>query len=226
MPRWVLGLLVGGLVACVVAVAFLLGRVTAPAPAVAPPIQAATSAPASSGPASVPEVLGGPSTAAPDPGGEPGRDLASAATSPAEARVVGAAEAEAIAAYFRQMDALDAEAKANQDPQVLARSILDQAMSGNMGAIDGLIATQRSLEARLGQIAPPASCREHHQRSVRLFGRAIVLLERTREAMTGKGNPADLASVATEGRAIESEAKTLDALANDLRRAAGLAPVP
>jgi hypothetical protein len=51
------------------------------------------------------------------------------------------------------------------------------------------------------------------------------LLERTRDAVAGK-SPSDLASVASEGRAIEEEARALDALANDLRRAAGLAPVP
>jgi hypothetical protein len=43
--------------------------------------------------------------------------------------------------------------------------------------------------------------------------------------MTGQG-ASDLGSVAAEGRAIEVEARALDALANDLRRAAGLAPVP
>jgi hypothetical protein len=123
------------------------------------------------------------------------------------------------------MDAVAAEAKTTQDPQALARSVLDQAMSGNTSAIEGLISTQRSLETRLGQIVPPPACREHHERSVRLFGRAITLLERTRDLMSGQGTP-DLGGVASEGRAIEAEAKALDALANDLRRAAGLAPVP
>jgi hypothetical protein len=32
--------------------------------------------------------------------------------------------------------------------------------------------------------------------------------------------------MASEGRAIEEEARATDALANDLRRAAGLPPVP
>ncbi len=123
------------------------------------------------------------------------------------------------------MDAVAAETKASQDPQTLARNVLDQTMSGNMGALDGLIATQRALETRLGQILPAPACREHHERSVRLFGRAIALLERTRDAVSGQG-ASDLASVATEGRAIEAEARAVDALANDLRRAAGLAPVP
>jgi hypothetical protein len=123
------------------------------------------------------------------------------------------------------MDAVAAEAKTSQDPQALARGVLDQTLSGNMGAIEGLIATQRSLETRLGQIVPPPACREHHQRSVRLFGRAITLLERTRDAMAGQG-ASDLGSVAAEARAIETEARALDALANDLRRAGGLAPVP
>ena len=94
-----------------------------------------------------------------------------------------------------------------------------------MGGIESLIATQRSLAVRLQQIQPPPSCSEHHRRSVRLFERAIALLERVRDATAGAGG-SDLASVAVEGRAIEEEARAVDALANDLRRAAGLAPAP
>jgi len=137
----------------------------------------------------------------------------------------GGLDAAAVAAYFAQMDAPSTEAKTTQDPQALAQSVLQQAMSGNTSAIEGLIATQRSLETRLGRIVPPPACREHHQRSLRLFGRAIALLERTRDVMSGQATT-DLAGVAGEGRAIETEAKALDGIANDLRRAAGLATVP
>ena len=224
LPRWVVGLLVGACAVSVVAVAFLLGRATAPAPSAAPAALAVGSAgsPAPAGAADAPrDAPAQPSDAAAAAGQEP----VSGGAAPAESPVGGGPEAAAVAAYFRQMDAVAAEAKVSQDPQALARSVLDQAMSGNTGAIDGLIATQRSLETRLGQIVPPPSCREHHQRSVRLFGRAIALLERTRDAMSGQG-ASDLGGAATEGRAIEAEAKALDALANDLRRAAGLAPVP
>jgi hypothetical protein len=224
LPRWVVGLLVAACAVSVVAVAFLLGRATAPAPSAAPaPLAAESAGPqAPAGGADAPrDASAQPSNAAAAAGPEP----ASRGATPVESPVVAGPEAAAVAAYFRQMDAVAAEAKTSQDPQALARSVLDQAMSGNTGAIEGLIATQRSLETRLGQIVPPPSCREHHQRSVRLFGRAITLLEHTRDAMAGQG-ASDLGNVATEGRAIEAEAKALDALANDLRRAAGLALVP
>jgi hypothetical protein len=98
-------------------------------------------------------------------------------------------------------------------------------LSGNMSGFEELIATQRALHARMAEVLPPAACREHHQRSLRLIGRAIALLERTRDAVAGR-NTSDLASVATEGHAIEEEARATDALANDLRRAAGLPLVP
>lgn len=222
LPRWVVGLLGGTCVVCVVAVAFLLGRVTAPAPAAAPTrVEAAGSSAA----AAVPDESRAPSTEVEDAVEASGQGLASGPSAATESAAGAAPDPAAVAAYFSQMDVVAAEAKASQDPQALARSILDQTLSGNMGAIDGLIATQRSLETRLGQIVPPPACRDHHQRSVRLFGRAIALLERTRDAMAGQG-ASDLASVANEGRAIEQEARALDALANDLRRAAGLAPVP
>jgi hypothetical protein len=160
-----------------------------------------------------------------DAGEASGQGLASGPSAGAVDPAGGGPDTAAVAGYFRQMDAVAADRKVSEDPQTLARSVLDQAMSGNTGAIEDLIATQRALEARLRQILPPPSCREHHQRSVRLFGRAIVLLERTRDAMAGQGASA-LGSVAAEGRAIEEEARAVDALANDLRRAAGLAPLP
>lgn len=232
LPRWVVGLLVGACAVSVAGVAFLAGRVTAPAPATAPATVAAPGAaplgveaadPVAT--ASVPEAYAAPSTEPPIAGDASGQGLVSDPSPAAELATGSGPEAAGVADYFRQMDAIAAEVKTSQDPQALARSILDQAMSGNTGAIESLIATQRSLEARLGQIVPPPACREHHQRSVRIFGRAITLLERTRDAMTRPG-ASDLGSVAAEGRAIETEARALDALANDLRRAAGLPPVP
>jgi len=222
LPRWVVGLLVGACAVSVVAVAFLLGRVSAPAP-VAAPTGVEAAGPSTAGRVSDASIAA--STGAENAGEASGQGLAPGPSTPAEPTAGGDTDAAAVAAYFSQMDALSAGAKTSQDPQALARSVLEQAMSGNTSAIEGLIATQRSLETRLGQIAPPPSCREHHQRSVRLFGRAIALLERTRDVMSGQGT-ADLAGVAGEGRAIETEAKALDSLANDLRRAAGLATLP
>lgn len=239
LPRWLIGLLVGALAVCLVAVAFLLGRVTAPAPGSAPFGVAAATQPAiettGTGAATdteVPAAPGSAPTLAADAGGAASQwpPLGEGpAFSPAESAGPPGGErpdASAVAAYFEQMDAVAAQFKASQDPQAVARGLINQAMSGNTSGLESLIATQRSLGTRLEQIVPPAACREHHQRSVRLFGRAVAMLERTRDAMAGQGAAADLASVASEGRAIEAEARALDALANDLRRAAGLAPLP
>jgi hypothetical protein len=214
LPRWVVGLLVGGCALGVMAVAFLLGRVTAPTPSTAPKhMDGSGPGTDAAGAAS----SGAASGAVPDAG---------APSRPGPASSQGlAADAAAVATYFRQMDALAADAKTSQDPQALARSVLDQALSGNMGSIDALIATQRSLQTRMAQIVPPPSCREHHQRSVLLFARSVALLDRTRAAMTGQGTT-DLTAVAVEGRAIEEEARAVDAMANEIRRAAGLVPAP
>jgi hypothetical protein len=233
LPRWVVGLLVGGCALGVVGVSFLFGRVTAPAASTAPNHVDVGSPRTDAGGAYAPRAAPG---AVPDAGAPPspepafGQGLASdagAGSGPAartEDRAGAAADAAAVAAYFRQMDAVAAEAKTSQDPQALARSVLDQALSGNMGSIDALIATQRSLQSRMAQVVPPPSCREHHDRSVLLFARSVALLDRTRAAMTGQGTT-DLSGVAVEGRAIEEEARAVDAMANDLRRSAGLAPV-
>ena len=231
LPRWVVGLLVGACAACLLAIAFLLGRVTTPVPPAAATGAevAGQAAPTGSGeatPDDVPTPAGTsgtspqvPPSSVPDGGEAAGRG-------PAPAPPAGGhADTAAIADYFARMDAVAARVKAAQDPEALARTVLDQTLSGNMGGIEDLIATQRALQARMAEILPPPPCREHHQRSLHLIGRAIALLERTRDALAGK-NPSDLASAATEGRAIEEEAKATDALANDLRRAAGLPLVP
>ena len=236
LPRWVVALLVAACAVCLVAVAFLLGRVTAPVQPAAATDAGVAASPAPTGPgASAPDDRPAPAgspEASPDArpsrvpeqaeAGGQGLAPASAAGSGPPA---GGRDAAAVAAYFTRMDAVAAQVKATQDPEALARNILDQTLSGNMSGFEELITTQRALQARMAEVLPPAPCREHHQRSLRLIGRAIALLERTRDAVAGK-NPSDLASVATEGHAIEEEARATDALANDLRRAAGLPPVP
>jgi hypothetical protein len=224
LPRWAFGLLVGTCAACLVAVAFLVGRVTAP------PLPAADSRAA---------AAEGRRTAAGDAGASPDAPLAGVpergeatlpelAPSPASrsgAPAGGDPDAAAVAAYFTRMDAVAAQAKAAQDPQALAQGVLDQALSGNTSGIDGLVATQQALQARVADVLPPPSCREHPQRSLRPIERAIGMLERTRDAVAGKST-LDVATMAAEGRAIEEEARAVDALASDLRRAAGLPPVP
>jgi len=238
LPRWVVALLVTACAVCLVAVAFLLGRVTAPAPpAAATGTKVATGAEAATGAgASTPDdrpAPAGPSEASPDalpsrapePAEAGGQGLAPASSASAGSPAGGHPDAAAVANYFTRMDAVAAQVKAAQDPEALARNILDQTLSGNMSGIEGLIGTQRTLQARMAEVVPPPPCREHHQRSLHLIGRAIALLERTRDTVAGK-NLSDLAGLATEGSAIEEEAKATDALANDLRRAAGLPAVP
>jgi len=237
LPRWAIGLLVGSCAVCLVAVAFLLGRVTAPAPPAAGSADVAGQAVSTgSGEESRPDrdsiPPGSSETSrdvlpfrAPEAGDAAGQGIAPPPLASAGSAAGADPDAVAVAAYFTRMDALAALATAAQDPQALARNVLDQALSGNIDGIENLIATQRTLQTRMVEVLPPRSCSEHHQRSVRLIGRAIALLERTRDAIAGK-NPSDLATMATEGRAIEEEARATDALANDLRRAAGLPPVP
>jgi hypothetical protein len=237
LPRWVVALLVAACAVCLVVVAFLLGRVTAPAPPAA-----ATGAEVAAGPAptgagaSTPDDRPAPAglseaspdalpSRAPEPAEASGQGLAPAPVAGSGTPAGGRSDAAAVAAYFTRMDAVADIAKAAEDPQALARNVLDQTLSGNMSGIEGLIGTQRTLQARMAEVVPPPPCGEHHQRSLRLIGRAIALLERTRDTVAGK-NPSDLVGLATEGSAIEEEARATDALANDLRRAAGLSAVP
>jgi hypothetical protein len=220
VPRWLLGLLAGGCLALLLAVVFLLGRLSAGggAPGAGAEGTASRLAEASTS-------TGAPAAAVPHndngagglaAGGEPEGAAPAPADPPSSAPVSGGAEP-AVAEYFRQMDELGALVKGTQDPEVMARSILAQGTSGNLDGIDALIATQRTLVQRMQAIPAPPSCREHHDRSVRVMGRGIALLERARGAMGG-GDLDGLASLAIEGRAVEQEARALDAMAERLRR--------
>jgi len=228
LPRWLVALLVAAAAVSLVAVAFLLGRVTAPVPPAA----------ATGAGAGVPTTHDNPTPAgSPEtsPDALPSRvpeQREAVGQGPAPSPSAGAGspagihpDAAAVAAYFTRVDAVAAQFKAAQDPEALARTVLEQTLSGNMSGIESLIATQRALQTRMSEVVPPPPCREHHQRSLHLIGRAIALLERTRDTVAGK-NLSDLAALATEGSAIEEEAKATDALANDLRRAVGLPAVP
>ena len=94
-------------------------------------------------------------------------------------------------------------------------------MSGDLRGINELLATERSLQSRMAEVKAPPSCKEHQARSLRAIGRAIALLERTRDALASQDSTS-LASLGVEGQAIEQDAKDIDALAADIRRAAGI----
>jgi hypothetical protein len=228
LPRWVVGLLAGGCVVLLAICAFLLGRVTTPVQRAEVPEPAAVAEEAADEVEEIAPDEPHEEPAPPAPWWPPEEGARPAAEPPGagaareeRAEAVPVRDERAVADYFARMEAAAGPARTGQEPRALARALLDQALSGNPKGIEELIASQRALVARLGEVAPPPACQEHHERSVRLVVRGISLLERARDAIAGAG-ALDAAYLATEGREIEQEARAVDALASDLRGGVGL----
>lgn len=239
LPRWVLVLLVAQGALILLAAAFVVGRWTASVPRPAPVegAQSASPPPTLAAPAENTTAHGseagaesaGPSPlvplTSPSPWPTDGEGIAGmAGPTPPSLATAGSAPSDsaAVAAYFAEMDAIAAAFKSTQDPETLARSIVEQATSGNTSALVALVATQRSLRSRMAAVTAPARCTEHQTKSLSAVDRAIALLERTRIALGGQ-DAAALAALGTEGAALEQEVRALDALGVGIRRAAGLA---
>lgn len=166
---------------------------TTPGPEPASSTLAALPPPASL-PATLPAIL--PSAAAPAPGGR---------------------ESEEIARYFQEADAIEARAKYWSDPQALATTILEQATKGDAGGFDDLIRAQAGARDEFARLSVPASCAEHHRRSVAVMGEGLALLERVKTALSS-GDIAGLDGLQEKARDLEREAKEIDELGRKIRQ--------
>lgn len=185
------------------------GRVEAPA-TVAPPEPAAAT-PAVAAPP--------PVAAAPVPGVAP-----AGAASPAAGGPPPALRRE-VAEYFRRMDATQSAAKTWSDPDALAQEVLAQALRGDSGGFDTLVASTRTARDGVRAIAAPTPCAEHHRLTLLLLDEAVVIVSRLRDGVAS-GDTAAVAAIATSGSALESRARAVDALAASLRAQYGVEAAP
>ncbi|HET9315447.1 MAG TPA: hypothetical protein VFQ51_07635, partial [Vicinamibacteria bacterium] len=146
---------------------------------------------------------------------QPPPETAPAIVPPAASPASGPPSAE-VERYFEEADAVEARAKYWTDPQALAKTILEQASSGDTAAFDELILKQRSARDDLSRMSVPPECAEHHRRSLAVMAEGIGLLERVRTALASS----DLSAVdglQERARALEREAKEIDELGRKLR---------
>ena len=203
--------------------AFLLGRQCSQSGTGVPPVPAATT-PAPLGPsatAAAPALERAPDLPAASPTLLAEPPLASLAAAPlpppaSPAAVAGRAGQE-IARYFADADAIQARAKYWSDPQTLAKTILEQAASGNAGGFDDLIRAQAKARDELARMPVPAECAEHHRRSLAVMGEGLDLLERVKGALSS-GDLGGLDGLQEKARDLEREARAIDELARTIRQ--------
>jgi len=128
-----------------------------------------------------------------------------------------------VAAYFLRMDATQSAAKTWSDPTALAQEILAQAMRGDSGGFDKLIAASAAARDGVRNMTVPAPCTEHHRLTLALLGDAVVVLTKLREGVAA-GDPGAVAGIASSGSALEERARAVDVLGASLRSQYGVAP--
>lgn len=230
LPRALVLGLGGALLAALLAVAFLLGRLssrTPPATAAAPAASLAPPGGSGTVPGALPPGVVSAPMQAPAPGSAPGT------TMPEEWRALGtgpaatggapaaASEREAVAAYFGQVERLETSFRNWSDPQQLAMQLVQQGAQGDRRGLDELLATARQARQAMAEVSPPGPCREHHAESLALMDAAVDLLGRLGPALAGQDFNA-LQAVAGAGQDLEARTKRLQALDADLRQRYGV----
>jgi len=239
VPRGVLLGLLGALAAAVLLVAFLMGRESARTPS--PPVAAAAlpqPLPAVPPPAEAPATVAGfspwpaqaePAEARPaaPPEGAPS-GAAQVVAAPSEGASLGQPAAatsdrlrDDVARYFREVEAIQAQAKTSGDPETFARTLLEQGVKGDESGFDGLTAANKKVLDSLRSVSVPDPCREHHRQTLALLEESIGMIDGIRRQLQG-GSEASLTAFATRGKELESKAKEVDALAAEIKRRYGL----
>ena len=124
-----------------------------------------------------------------------------------------------ITAYFVRVEGL--EDMGPGDPQAFAKSLMDSVTSGDFSGFDNLMAKSRNQRDRLRSIFPPPACVEHHRLALALADESLTMLERLRAALV-KGDADALMIMADQGRALETQANQLKAMGEAIKRQAGL----
>lgn len=220
------------------AIAFLMGRISAK-PAVitvaAPPpgVAAAPSESAAPPLATVAATLDTvePSLSLGEPAGSatlPGREIAPATelapfsaplptTNPI--RPAASGDQPQIAAYFNQVDRI--EDMGAGDPQAFATSMVQSMSSGDFSGFDDLLSKARTQRQRLQAISPPQACVEHHRLALTLSADSVAMLERLKTALV-KGDSTALLTIASDGKTLETQANQLKSMGESIKRQAGL----
>jgi len=219
------------------AIAFLLGRVTA-TPAVvpvAPSASVVSAAPATAPAAGAtappgasaeelppnPPIADSSATAAPATGvsaletltlSEPSAPATSEALTSKESR-----ERQQVAAYFADVDRL--EDMGAGDPQAFGSSMMESLSSGDFTRFDALLAKARDQRQRLQTVSPPPTCAEHHRLALGLSADSVAMLERLKAALM-KGDSMALMGIASDGRTLEAKANQLKSMGETIKRQA------
>ncbi len=243
------GLLVGLVAACagsLLALAYLLGRISGSGPAPGSPEgrpgtvgtavvgggareadgprEPASSRlePTTASEASLPAPLAEPAPAlapAIAPVGRTGFEAAPAA--PTVQTVQAAPAATAVAAYLDEVERIQ-PGKMSGSAEGTANEMAAALAKGDTSSLDALIRQVDASRERLVLLVPPEPCSAHYRESVGSLDDAAEMLRSLKRAMGSSDPAAELASVSTRGAALRTRSEALQKEEEALRRRFGL----
>ena len=215
MSRGLVAGLAGTAGAAVLALVFLLGRASAPAPrGLAPSPPAPAAAPAAEAPAQVPATTEAP---APEPAAPPAppaalRPVVRPAVPPPAA---GSSERAAVQAYFAAVERI--QPAQSGDPDAVAQQLVGGLAKGDSSGLDGMFQQAQATRARLAAITAPAPCAAFHRESLAVLDGGLEMMQSLKQSLasSGQGGSAlqDLSARANElkarSEALQAQEKAL-----------------
>ncbi len=217
VSRALLAALAGLALAGMLGVAFLLGRVSAPATPwePAPPARTETPAVPPPEPAPLPPAPALPA-AAPAP---PALPAPPAARPAVDASAGASPEHAAVAAYFKAAEAI--QPAVGGDLDTVAQDVVSGLGKGDTSGLDGMIRQAQDTRDKLSALKPPQPCAAYHQALLSSLDEGLGLMRSLRTLVISP-NPAQAPDLANRANAMKAHADALKGMEADLKRRYGI----
>ena len=115
--------------------------------------------------------------------------------------------ASAVSDYFLQMDVIHSESGAG-DPNTFAMGLIKAGLGGSTAGFDQLLADTQRMEGEIRRLTPPPSCASYHEANLDALARSREILEEMKTAFA-RSDFSSLTTIARRAGALQHEAKAL-----------------
>jgi hypothetical protein len=185
------------LLVCLVVIAFLLGRMSAPAPAAVvveePPLP--TRIERGTEPVQVERTIVQRPSEAPPPPETPAR-------------------ASSVDQYFDRIKRF--QVLAGSDPNAYAYQLAEASMKGDTSGFDELLAGLETARREAQSMTPPPACAGYHREMLVMLAESSTMLRAMRDAIASR-NLEELAAIAGKAQSMQSRVDALEAMEKQIR---------
>ena len=114
----------------------------------------------------------------------------------------------AVAAYFEAIERIQVGSMSGNAESV-GQEMASALASGDMSSLDKMIRETESAKVRLAAVSPPAPCAAHHRESLGSLDDALDVLRSLKAAMESQEPVAQLANVSARAQALRSRSEAL-----------------